>query len=221
MSSSIPPPHDRHRPRARDRLRDHGARRHRPVVRPDRRSASTRRPSPTRSRRHPPLVYILATLALVFAGSRGWYLVAWVAICFELVGVLVIGTLSLRAARAVRPPDRVVVVRRWATCSCRSCCRSSASGGSSRIALPTPTTTDAAPPRWRRDRLPRSLRRCPPDFGPSVVAIGKFDGVHSGHRAVHRPGSGGCRDRRRARRRGHVRPQPARAAAPGALPRET
>lgn len=41
------------------------------------------------------LVYIVATLALVFAGSRGWYLVAWVAIVFELVGVLVIGTLSL------------------------------------------------------------------------------------------------------------------------------
>jgi hypothetical protein len=41
------------------------------------------------------IVYIIATLALVFAGSRGWYLVAWVAICFELVGVLVIGTLSL------------------------------------------------------------------------------------------------------------------------------
>ena len=41
------------------------------------------------------VVYILATLALVFAGRRGWYLVAWVAIVFELVGVLVIGTLSL------------------------------------------------------------------------------------------------------------------------------
>jgi hypothetical protein len=40
------------------------------------------------------IVYILATLALVFAGSRTWYVVAWVAICFELVGVLVIGTLS-------------------------------------------------------------------------------------------------------------------------------
>lgn len=40
-------------------------------------------------------VYIVATLALVFAGSRAWYLVAWVAIAFELVGVLVIGTLSL------------------------------------------------------------------------------------------------------------------------------
>lgn len=40
-------------------------------------------------------VYIVATLALVFAGRRGWYLVAWVAIVFELVGVLVVGTLSL------------------------------------------------------------------------------------------------------------------------------
>jgi hypothetical protein len=41
------------------------------------------------------VVYIVATLALVFAGSRGWYRVAWVAISFELVGVLAIGTLSL------------------------------------------------------------------------------------------------------------------------------
>lgn len=43
------------------------------------------------------VVYILATLALVFAGSRGWYLTAWVAICFELAGVLVVGTLSYLA----------------------------------------------------------------------------------------------------------------------------
>lgn len=41
------------------------------------------------------LVYILATLALVLAGRRGWYAVAWVAIVFELTGVLVVGTLSL------------------------------------------------------------------------------------------------------------------------------
>ncbi len=41
------------------------------------------------------VVYIVATLALVFAGSRTWYLVAWIAISFELAGVLVIGTLSL------------------------------------------------------------------------------------------------------------------------------
>ncbi len=42
-------------------------------------------------------VYILATLALVLAGRRGWYTVAWVAILFELAGVLVVGLLSLTA----------------------------------------------------------------------------------------------------------------------------
>lgn len=41
------------------------------------------------------VVYIVATLALVFAGRRGWYVAAWVAIGFELVGVLVVGTLSI------------------------------------------------------------------------------------------------------------------------------
>jgi len=41
------------------------------------------------------LVYILATLALIFSASRAWYRIAWVAISFELIGVLAIGTLSL------------------------------------------------------------------------------------------------------------------------------
>lgn len=41
------------------------------------------------------LVYIVATLALVFAGAPGWYRVVWVAICVELAGVLLVGTLSL------------------------------------------------------------------------------------------------------------------------------
>lgn len=41
------------------------------------------------------VVYIIATLGLVFARRRGWYTVAWVAIVFELAGVLVVGTLSL------------------------------------------------------------------------------------------------------------------------------
>lgn len=41
------------------------------------------------------VVYIVATVALVRSGSGGWYVVAWVAILFELVGVLVVGTLSL------------------------------------------------------------------------------------------------------------------------------
>lgn len=42
-------------------------------------------------------VYILATLALVLAHRRGWYTVAWVAIVFELTGVIVVGALSLLA----------------------------------------------------------------------------------------------------------------------------
>lgn len=41
------------------------------------------------------VVYIVATLGLVFARRRGWYTIAWVAIVFELAGVLVVGTLSL------------------------------------------------------------------------------------------------------------------------------
>ena len=41
------------------------------------------------------VVYILATLALVLAGRPGWYQVAWVAIVFELTGVLTVGALSL------------------------------------------------------------------------------------------------------------------------------
>jgi len=41
------------------------------------------------------VVYILATRALLFAGGRGWYVVAWSALIFELVGVVVVGTLSL------------------------------------------------------------------------------------------------------------------------------
>ncbi|WP_460800435.1 hypothetical protein [Microbacterium sp. GXF6406] len=43
------------------------------------------------------VVYILATLALILAGRRGWYTVAWVAIVFELVGVIVVGALSILA----------------------------------------------------------------------------------------------------------------------------
>ncbi|WP_255305154.1 hypothetical protein [Microbacterium sp. 3J1] len=41
------------------------------------------------------VVYVLATMALVLARRRGWYTVAWIAIVFELTGVLVVGALSL------------------------------------------------------------------------------------------------------------------------------
>jgi len=40
------------------------------------------------------VVYIVATIALINRG-RAWYRIAWITIGFELLGVLVIGTLSL------------------------------------------------------------------------------------------------------------------------------
>jgi magnesium-transporting ATPase (P-type) len=40
------------------------------------------------------VVYIVATLALLLRGPA-WYRVAWITISFELLGVLVVGTLSL------------------------------------------------------------------------------------------------------------------------------
>jgi hypothetical protein len=51
------------------------------------------------------VVYILATVALI-KRSPGWYRVAWITIGFELLGVLVIGTLSL-ADPALFPHDTV------------------------------------------------------------------------------------------------------------------
>lgn len=50
------------------------------------------------------VVYVLATLALVFARRPGWYSVAWVAIAFELVGVLVVGTLSIALPDLLQHP---------------------------------------------------------------------------------------------------------------------
>lgn len=40
------------------------------------------------------LVYIVATIALI-KRSGGWRVVAWIALVFELSGVLIVGTLSL------------------------------------------------------------------------------------------------------------------------------
>ena len=40
------------------------------------------------------VVYIVATVALIARG-RGWYMVAWITIGFEFIGVLVVGALSL------------------------------------------------------------------------------------------------------------------------------
>ncbi len=51
------------------------------------------------------VVYILATIALVAPGRR-WYAVAWATISFELLGVLVVGALSVFDAELF-PADTV------------------------------------------------------------------------------------------------------------------
>lgn len=51
------------------------------------------------------VVYIVATIALIARGT-GWYRVAWATISFELLGVLVVGFLSIFDARLF-PHDAV------------------------------------------------------------------------------------------------------------------
>lgn len=51
------------------------------------------------------VVYILATIALIAPG-RVWYRIAWVTICFELAGVLIVGTISIFDA-SLFPHDTV------------------------------------------------------------------------------------------------------------------
>ena len=53
------------------------------------------------------VVYILATVALLLSKSRAWYRTAWVAVAFELVGVLVVGTLSVAAPEIFHADDTV------------------------------------------------------------------------------------------------------------------
>ena len=67
------------------------------------------------------VVYIVATAALV-RGGRGRRRTALVAITVELVGVLVVGTLSL-ADRAAFPDETVWSATAAATTSSRWCCR--------------------------------------------------------------------------------------------------
>lgn len=50
------------------------------------------------------LVYIVATVALIRPGIV-WYRIAWVTICFELLGVLVVGTLSFAAPQLFAHPS--------------------------------------------------------------------------------------------------------------------
>ncbi len=124
-------------------------------------------------------VYVVATLALAF----GWDRVAWVTITFELVGVLVIGTISL-VAPAVLGLDEINPFGREATVW------SVFGAGYLFIPLALPILGIL----WLRSKRTGSGRglmefyddvaEVPADFGPSVVTVGKFDGVHLGHRAV-------------------------------------
>lgn len=53
------------------------------------------------------VVYILATVALLISGSRRWYRIAWIAVSFELVGVLVVGALSIAVPELFHADDTV------------------------------------------------------------------------------------------------------------------
>jgi uncharacterized membrane protein len=50
------------------------------------------------------VVYFLATVALIGRGTA-WYRIAWATISFELLGVLVVGTLSLTHPELFRHPS--------------------------------------------------------------------------------------------------------------------
>lgn len=119
-------------------------------------------------------VYLLITVALARSGAV-WARIARIAIVFELAGVATVGTLSYTHAQWFAHPSV------W-------------SGfGQGYLYIPVLL------PIWGLFWLSRqqkgakstmqswtSLEQVPADFGPTVVTIGKFDGVHLGHQAVLR-----------------------------------
>jgi riboflavin kinase/FMN adenylyltransferase len=125
------------------------------------------------------VVYVVATAALILSG-RGWYRVAWVTIAFEFTGVVVVGLLSV-VFPDLFPDDTV-----WSWFG--------------RGYLFIPLVLPVLGMWWLAKHRPVSARcperggclvktfkglaAVPEGFGPSAVTIGKFDGVHRGHRAV-------------------------------------
>ena len=79
----------------------------------------------------------------------------------------------------------------------------------------------AAPSRTRGSAFAvfRSLAEVPAGFGPTVAAIGNFDGVHLGHREILAAVVAEARRRERARRRDHLRSAPGAVSAARAAPR--
>jgi riboflavin kinase/FMN adenylyltransferase len=68
-------------------------------------------------------------------------------------------------------------------------------------------------------RVFRSVSEFPPDFGPSVVTIGNFDGVHLGHREIMRRVAALARQRGLTPTVLTFDPHPARVLAPERAPR--
>lgn len=65
----------------------------------------------------------------------------------------------------------------------------------------------------------RSVAEVPADFGPSVITIGNFDGVHVGHREILRRVAAIARERSLAPVVLTFDPHPARVLAPGRAPK--
>jgi riboflavin kinase/FMN adenylyltransferase len=126
------------------------------------------------------VVYIAATVALIVPGPRA-HRVATITITFELVGVLVVGLLSLVAPSLFAHPS----VWSWF--------------GAGYLFIPlimpilgllwlrrTATAAQAPASILPDTQHWAGLDDVPEDLGPTAVTVGKFDGVHLGHLAILR-----------------------------------
>jgi riboflavin kinase / FMN adenylyltransferase len=68
-------------------------------------------------------------------------------------------------------------------------------------------------------RVYRSLDEIPPDFGPSALTIGNFDGVHAGHRRILRRVKEVALERGLKASALTFNPHPSKVVAPARAPR--